>query len=153
MIFLANMPFWMSDLDDFGNDQIAWKLAQRYTLSLLCNFFSSLQTKMILKMPNETFLWITRYLADKLCHKAIRGATLMVHSTSLATFSTSYTLNQMHPRKQPRRLNFITSKRDSAQRNHNSMPWFGAWLFNQWSMSQTCLIHSFMTTVCRVKRA
>ena len=29
MIFLADMAFEMSDFDDIGNDQIAWKLAQR----------------------------------------------------------------------------------------------------------------------------
>merc|ERR1711989_89662 len=35
-------------------------------LSLLSivNFFSSLETKMILKIPNETFLKITRYIKN-----------------------------------------------------------------------------------------
>ena len=47
-------------LNEFDNDQIALNLAQRYTLSLLSivNFFSFLETKLILKMPNETFLRI-----------------------------------------------------------------------------------------------
>ena len=30
MIFLADMAFWMSNFDDFYNDQISWKLAQKY---------------------------------------------------------------------------------------------------------------------------
>ena len=38
LILLADMVFWMSDFDDFDNDQISW------------NAF-----KMILKIPNETF--------------------------------------------------------------------------------------------------
>ena len=27
--FLADVAFWMSDFDDFDNDQIKWKLANR----------------------------------------------------------------------------------------------------------------------------
>ena len=29
MICLTGMTFWMSNFDDFDNDQISWKLAQR----------------------------------------------------------------------------------------------------------------------------
>ena len=73
----------MSNFDDFDNGQISWKLAQaqHFVFFSVAKFFSSLETKMItnmimnmivntkwiwlwiwLRIPNETFLRIIRYL-------------------------------------------------------------------------------------------
>ena len=57
MVSLADMVILMSNFDDFAIDQ--------RKLSLV-NCFSSLDTKMILKIQNETFLRITRYFQNHL---------------------------------------------------------------------------------------
>ena len=46
----------MSNFDDFDNDQISWKLAQRqpFVFAFSSKFFSSLETKEILKMPKKS---------------------------------------------------------------------------------------------------
>ena len=36
MIILADMAFWMSNFDDFDDDQISWKLAQRKPFVFSC---------------------------------------------------------------------------------------------------------------------
>ena len=58
MIFLADMAFQMSISDAFDNDQTYENLLKDSPLSLLSivKSFSSFETKMILEIPDETFL-------------------------------------------------------------------------------------------------
>ena len=55
MIFLADLVFQVSKIDDFDNDQISWKLAQRkpFVFAFIVKFFPSLETKMVLKIPKK----------------------------------------------------------------------------------------------------
>ena len=61
--------FWTSDFDDFDREQKLWKLAcwEIALLSLLSivKLYSSLGTRNIPKIPNKTFLRITRYWDTK----------------------------------------------------------------------------------------
>ena len=70
------------------------------TLSLLftVKFFSSLETKMILKIPYETFLKITLYMLVKKVSNSNRlTASLSVFGLPLPTFPSVATLKVLTP--------------------------------------------------------
>ena len=65
--FVWLIAFWMSSFDNYDNYQISRKLAQRqpFVFAFYSKFFPFLETKMVLKIQNETFLRITRYIPTR----------------------------------------------------------------------------------------